>query len=108
MRKQEFLDELNKKLSDLSRSEAEERISFYSEMIDDMIDEGLTESEAVAKICTNESIQSRVKEPESDTRTKRRPKTWEIVLLALGSPIWISLLAKISTVSSTFDVRGRY
>lgn len=93
MRKQEFLDELKKKLSDLPKNEAEERVSFYSEMIDDMVDEGLAEDEAIARLCTTENIQNREMATAESEKTKRRPRTWEIVLLALGSPIWISLLA---------------
>ena len=47
MRKQEFLTELRKGLSGLPQDDIEERLSFYSEMIDDQIEEGLAEEEAV-------------------------------------------------------------
>ena len=52
MRKQEFLYQLGKRLSGLSEKEADERISFYSELIDDKIEDGLSEEEAVSKIGT--------------------------------------------------------
>jgi hypothetical protein len=41
MNKQEFLTALKKALSPLSKADLEERLSFYSEMIDDRIEEGL-------------------------------------------------------------------
>ena len=48
MRKQEFMDQLQKKLSDLPEDEVAERLGFYGEMIDDRMEEGLSEEEAVA------------------------------------------------------------
>ena len=50
MTKQEFLDALRKYLTGLPQDEIEERISFYSEMIDDEVADGKTEEEVVAQI----------------------------------------------------------
>ena len=47
MNKKEFLDELRVGLAGLPESDLEERLNFYEEMIDDRIDEGLTEEEAI-------------------------------------------------------------
>ena len=47
MNKREFLDELNKRLSKISKSEREKSISYYDEIIQDMIDSGMDEKEAV-------------------------------------------------------------
>ena len=53
MNKQAFLERLRKALSGLPPKEQEERITFYSEMIDDRMEEGLSEEEeAVASIGT--------------------------------------------------------
>ena len=99
MNKQEFLVELRKGLSGLPQSDIEERLSFYSEMIDDRMEEGLSESEAVggiepvsdvvAQILTETSLTKLVKEKVKPSRSLR---AWEIVLLVLGTPIWFSLL----------------
>ena len=48
MHKHEFLAQLRKGLSGLPRDDVEERLSFYSEMIDDQMEEGLSEEEAVS------------------------------------------------------------
>ena len=48
MDKQEFLLRLRKELSGLPREDLEERLTFYSEMIDDRMEEGVSEEEAVA------------------------------------------------------------
>ncbi|MBR5538496.1 MAG: hypothetical protein IKU61_01205 [Clostridia bacterium] len=47
MNKQEFLEELRKGLSGLPKEDVRERLNFYGEIIDDRIEEGLTEEEAV-------------------------------------------------------------
>lgn len=49
MTKQEFLTQLEENLLGLPQNEIEERIIFYSEMIDDKIEEGYSEEDAVSK-----------------------------------------------------------
>lgn len=98
MNKQDFLAELRKGLSGLPQDDIEERLTFYSEMLDDRIEEGLSEEEAVSAIgAVDEIVRQAVadiplaKIAKERIKPKRRLKAWEIVLLALGSPIWISL-----------------
>ncbi len=105
MNKQEFLAELNRKLTGLPQDDIEERLSFYSEMIDDRVEEGLTEEQAIAELGTLENIVAQimseiplsklVKEKVKPSRTLR---VWEIVLLVLGSPIWLSLLIALFAI----------
>lgn len=105
MSKQEFLAELRKGLSGLPQEDINERLTFYSEMIDDRIEEGLAEEDAVREIGSISEIVSQtitdvpltkiVKERAGSMRTLR---IWEIILLALGSPIWLSLLIAAFTV----------
>lgn len=99
MNKQEFLDLLRKGLVGLPEDDIQERISFYGEMIDDRIEDGLTEAEAVADIGTVDEIVLQILEETPLTKIvkekmkrQRKLKTWEIILLALGFPIWGSLL----------------
>ena len=47
MNKLEFIAELRDRLSGLPQGEVEERLSFYSEMIDDRMEDGVSEKEAV-------------------------------------------------------------
>lgn len=98
MNKQEFLDGLRRGLSGLPQADIEERLTFYGEMLDDRIEEGLSEEEAVAAAgSVNEIVRQTVadiplaKIAKERIKPKRCLKVWEIVLLALGSPIWISL-----------------
>ncbi|MEE1219843.1 MAG: DUF1700 domain-containing protein [Ruminococcus sp.] len=110
MNKQEFLTQLRKGLSGLPQNDIDERIVFYSEMIDDRIEEGLFEEEAVAQVGSVDEIVAQIiaetpftKITKERIKPKRQLKTWEIVLLALGSPIWFSLaIAAISVVFSLY------
>ncbi len=97
MNKREFLGALKKRLSGLPKDEIEERLAFYGEMIDDRTEDGRTEEEAVAEIGGANEIAAQIIADIPLTRLvkerikpKRRLKTWEIVLIVLGSPIWLS------------------
>ena len=98
MTKQEFLIELRKGLSGLPQKDIEERLTFYSEMIDDRIEDGIAEEEAVLAVGCAKAIAAQTvadtplsKIAKERIKSNRSLKAWEIVLLALGSPIWLSL-----------------
>lgn len=99
MNKQEFLEELREELTGLPRDEIEERLDFYSEMIEDRMEEGLSEEEAVLEIGTPAEVAEQIvaeipltKLVVEKVRPKRSLKAWEIVLLVLGSPVWVPLV----------------
>lgn len=96
MNKREFLKQLGKRLPQEDR---EERLSFYSEMIDDRIEEGLSEEEAVLAVGSAENILVEITPEESARSSGRKWKAWEIVLLVLGSPVWLSLLTAAFAVA---------
>ncbi len=103
MTKSDFLKKMRCDLSKLPEEEIEERISFYSEMIDDRIEEGLSEEEAVAAVGNTDEITNETKPTPKDE--KRKLSAWEIVLLVLGSPIWFSLgIVLVSVVFSLYVV----
>lgn len=111
MNKQEFLDKLRKGLFGLPQNDIEERLIFYSEMIDDRMEEGFTEEEAVCGIGTVDEVISQIiaetslpKLVKEKVRPKRALRVWEIVLLVLGSPIWLSLLIAVFAVIFSFYV----
>lgn len=99
MRKQEFLGNLRSRLSGLPETEMEERLNFYSEMIDDRMEDGLSEEEAVAAVEISEQIVADTRK----TTLRRQLKGWEITLLVLGCPVWLSLgIAAIAVVLSVY------
>lgn len=98
MNKAQFLDELRRRLSGLPQSDLEERLQFYGEMIDDRLEDGLTEAEAVAGIGSVDEVVEQImadiplsKLVKEKVRRRRGLKAWEIVLLVLGSPVWLPL-----------------
>lgn len=105
MNKQEFLSQLRKGLSSLPQKEIEERVNFYGEMIDDRTEEGFSEEEAVLQIGSPEDIIGQIiaefpiaKLVKERITPKRKLSVLEIVLLILGSPIWLSLLIALFAI----------
>ena len=99
MTKKEFLDELAKGLYGIPNEDITRSLEFYSEMIDDRIEEGMSEEEAVAEIGTVKEAISQIlaeipitKLIKEKVKKRRSSSAFETVLLILGSPIWLSLL----------------
>ena len=99
MLKQEFLNALRDKLSGLPQADIEERLTFYGEMIDDRMEEGLSEQEAVEAIGPVDEVVSEIvaetplsKLVKEKIKPKRKMRAWEIILLVLGFPLWFPLL----------------
>ena len=106
MDKNRFLQELRARLTGLPADALEERLSFYSEMIDDRIEDGASEEDAVAatgsvedvagQILSEIPISELVKEKVRRERSGRG--IWSTVLIILGSPVWLPLLAAVLAV----------
>ena len=99
MNKQKFLTELEKGLAKLPKDDLQEQLFFYSEMIDDRMEDGIPEEDAVRSIgdvsdIINQILSSIVPTaPTPNTqKSQRKFSAWEITLLILGSPLWLSLL----------------
>lgn len=109
MNKREFLAQLQKLLCGLPQDDIQKSLDFYSEMIDDHIEDGLSEQGAIAAIGTPQEISKQIlieipitKLVKQRIKPKHRMSTLEILLLILGSPIWLSLL--IASVAVVFSV----
>ncbi len=99
MNKIAFLQALEEKLKALPKEDRTRSLEYYFEIIDDHMDEGMTEEEAVAACGSVEEIAQQIlmdtplpKLVKQTVKPKRRMRAWEIVLLAVGSPLWLSLL----------------
>ena len=110
MRKQEFLSQLRDGLRGLPQEDIEERLTFYGEMIEDRMEDGLSETDAVTAVGTVDEIVAQAiadtplaKIAKERMRSNRRLKAWKIVLLALGSPIWLALgIAAVAVIFSLY------
>ena len=99
MNKQQFLEVIRDKINGLPQSDIEKSLEFYREMIDDRIEDGFTEEEAVEAMGSIDDIAAQIfmdtplpKLVKAKVRPSRALRTWEIVLLILGSPVWVPLL----------------
>ncbi len=110
MTKSEFLQEVRDKLRGLSEADIERSLDFYREMIDDRMEDGMTEQEAVSAMGSADDVARDIlmdtplpKLVKAKTAAKQRKwRAWEIVLLVLGAPVWVSLL--IAAVAVLFAV----
>ena len=95
MDKQKFIEKLFLKIKDLPENEIEERLNFYREMIDDRMEEGLSEDEAVSAIGTVDKVAkqiiSEITISREGVKSKKPSKAFPIVLISIGSPIWLAL-----------------
>lgn len=111
MTKSEFLQQLREKMKGLPKTDIEDRVNFYSEMIDDRIEEGLSEEAAVRDIGNVDEIVTKQIDDTSLTKIvtekvkpKRRLKAWGIVLIILGFPLWFPLLMFVLTMLLVFYI----
>ena len=99
MDRQTFLTALEAQLRRLPEQERQQSLRYYEEMIDDRMEEGMDEQAAVAAMGDVAEIAQEVLMELSlprlvKTRLKpqRKLRVWEIVLLALGSPVWLPVV----------------
>ena len=98
MNKEQLLNALKERLAGLPEEELKRSLDFYSEMVDDRVEDGLSENEAVAGLGEVKEISDRilediplkkiVSEKVKKIKPERKLKGWEIALIAAGSPIW--------------------
>ena len=88
MTKEVFLQRLSDRLSGLPRAEREEQVNFYSEMIDDRMEEGLSQEEAVAAVGSADEIAGQILAETGREEPKKKGNTGKTVLIIAGSPVW--------------------
>ena len=105
MTKADFLQLLERALAQLPEEERRQNLEYYSELLDDMLEEGMTEAEATAKLGSPGQIaQSILQEmPLSKlVSTRMKPQSgWTplaIILAVVGSPVWVPLLLAAAAV----------
>ncbi len=104
----QFAKTLRSALRGLSEEEIQKSLDYYSEMIADRMEAGMTEEDAVAALGDPNEIGRQIlldmplpKVIRSRFSGKKVRKVWEIVFLILGSPIWFSLLLVLASFALT-------
>lgn len=106
MDKKEFLSALEARLAGLPEADLHASLDFYAEMLDDLTEGGMTEQEAVASLGSVDAIAQEIlmdtplpKLIKAKMKPKRRMRAWEIVLIAVGSPVWFPILIALFAVA---------
>lgn len=106
MNKQEFLLALRGGLSDLSEADIKASLDYYAEIIDDQMEEGIPEADAVASLGSVVTVAEQIlldmplsKLVKARVKPKRRLRAWEIVLIAVGFPVWFPILVALAAVA---------
>ena len=99
MNKEEYLDAIRGRISAMPADDINRFMDYYSEMIDDRVEDGLSEDEAVADMGSPDAAVEQILEEmpltklvKEKIKPKHELKAWEVVLIVLGSPVWIPLL----------------
>ncbi len=93
MTRQQFLEGLRQELRGVPKQELEQTINYYSEIIADRIEEGMTEEQAVAKMEPMHVIAKRVAADfKGGTAPRAKMTGLMIALIILGFPLWFPLL----------------
>lgn len=109
MNKEKFLIELASALAGLPEEDIEKSLEYYSEMIDDRIEDGLPEEEAVADLGSIEDIRKQILKDTPITKIikeKVKPKRsfggWEIAAIIIGFPLWFPLLIAAAVIFAIY------
>ena len=100
MTKADFLNALAHRLGALSEIDIARSLDYYEEMIDDRMDDGMTEEEAVAAAGSPEDAAREILlnipiPPPDPAPVKRKPDGGRILLLILASPLLIVYFALV-------------
>ena len=99
MTKAEFLSELQQALCALPQSEIIKSLDYYEEIINDRMEEGISEEQAVGALGKTDAIARELlldmgllQLMKAKVKPNHRLKGWEIILLIAGSPVWAPLV----------------
>ena len=107
MKKNEFLTELKDRLAGLDQTEVAERLAFYDEIIEDYVEDGVPEEEAVAKLGTIDEIVAQImseiplaKLVVKKMKPQKTVNGGKIALVILTFPLWFPLV--VTAISLIF------
>lgn len=94
MNKTAFLARLERLLKGLPKKERDTHLSYYREMIEDAVEDGCTEEEAIERIGSPGAVAEQILSEQEETvkPVSAGRRFFIMILLILGSPLWGSLL----------------
>ena len=101
MSRDAFIGELRHRMAGLPQEIVDRTVEYYSELVADSVEDGLSEEEAVSRLGSIDEIVANVVKDTPltqivQTRVQEKKakgvSAWVIVLLVLGAPVWLPLL----------------
>lgn len=117
LNKEEFLNDLSHKLEPLQKGEREKTLSYYTEIIDDRIENGMSEEEAVSQMEDTKTIAEKLL-PQEHTSKTTSEKVFDFIdnfftkhgylfvlaILVFSFPIWGPIVLGAFTLIGIFFV----
>ena len=108
MNKEEFLTALRERLEVFPQKEIEEYINYYREMIEDHVDDGFPEEKVIETLGSVDEVFAVILQETAITKLlkervkpKRKLKTWEILILSIGSPVWVPIAIAMTVTAAS-------
>ncbi|MHC9532157.1 DUF1700 domain-containing protein [Dellaglioa sp. L3N] len=104
MNKSKFIKELGEELKYYQATDIVKTIAYYDEMIDDRVEAGESEADIMASLEKPSQIAmslGQTEQPEIQKKFSSLSKTFIVVLLILGSPLWGSLVLTAGILIAT-------
>ena len=107
MSRDAFIGELRHKLAGIPQEAVDRTVEYYSELIADSMEDGVSEEEAVSRLGSMDEIVANVVKDTPltqivQTRVQESKKKgvsgWLIALLILGAPVWLPVLIAVTAV----------
>ena len=109
MSRDAFIGELRHRMVGLPQEAVDRTVEYYSELIADSMEDGLSEEEAVSRLGSLDEIVANVVKDTPlpqiiETRIQEKKakrggiRAWEVILLVLGAPLWLPLLLAVLAV----------
>ena len=104
MNRNEFIQELSKKLEGYPKEDVQKTIDFYNEIIEDKLEDGISEEEAVLSLGTIEEIvknflnEMPLKKLVKNKIKDKKMSTSLVVLLSSTAIIWLPVLIALTAI----------
>lgn len=96
MTKKEYIKKLRRALFRFDEADKKKTIDYYSEMIDDAMEDGKSEAQAVSEMDDVEAVIEKLS-AENEIKPRQKMSKWVIAFLIIGFPLWFSILIAVGS-----------
>lgn len=103
MNKNTFIITLRERLKGLPSEDIDKSVDYYCELIEDRIEEGESEEEAIATLGSIDEIVQKIladtpltKLVKTKIEHKNQTSLWVIILIILGIPVWVPIIISLA------------